>query len=445
MASEHFGQLVIGPPGAGKSTYCTGMYDLLTSLGRDVRIINLDPACSPQLPYPCAIDIRSLITLQDAMDCYGLGPNGGIIYAMEYLATNLDWLRAAMARLPAAAYLLFDFPGQVELYTCSSALDTVYQYLQSLSSHLTAVHLIDSYHLHSPSTFLSAVLLSLSSMCRLSLPHVNVISKIDAAETMGELPLPLSFYTDGLELGYLLQHIKAELSHGTNKARADEDREEERRGKRALTATTASAQQGTADEDGEEEEEYVQFESGELSEDDEDESGGAASTSGIEPRFLRLSELLCELVDSYSLVSFATLSIHDKRSVLQLLRTIDTSNGYIFTNTDKEYEMTVAKQRYEQQQQQQHQQYSQQRQDVGSAHRRPTSTVTPGGYSMFNLVNTAESQPSPLPQSVLTEPNTGLRSIVASLCVVLANCCHLCHLVLCRLTIHERSGTAAPT
>jgi len=416
MTAEHFGQLVIGPPGAGKSTYCTGMHDLLTSLGRDVRIINLDPACSPQLPYPCAVDIRSLITLQDVMDCYGLGPNGGIIYAMEYLATNIDWLRQQIAQLPTNAYLLFDFPGQVELYTCSTALDTLFTYLQSMSSHLTAVHLIDSYHLLSPSTFLSAVLLSLSSMCRLSLPHVNVISKIDACERMGELPLPLSFYTDGMELSYLMQHIRREIQHDTRRGkrqREREEREDEHRRKAELLkdgdkgATARQSSEGTADA-GSDSEEYVEFETGEMSEDededeDEEEAGGRSS-SGIEPRYLRLSELLCELVDSYSMVSFATLAIHNKRSVLTLLRTVDTSNGYIFTNTDKEYEMAASRQQYEQRQQQQ--QYEQQRQGASDGQRRSAGTTASGGYSMFNLVNTQQSQPAPPPPSSSVQHST---------------------------------------
>ena len=441
MTTEHFGQLVIGPPGSGKSTYCTGMYDLLTSLGRDVRVINLDPACSPQLPYPCAIDIRSLITLQDVMDCYGLGPNGGIIYAMEHLATNIDWLRQQIAQLPSSAYLLFDFPGQVELYTCSAALDTLFQYLQSTSSHLTAVHLIDSYHLHSPSTFLSAALLSLSSMCRLSLPHVNVLSKIDACERMGELPLPLSAYTDGMELGYLMQHIRGEMQHDSKRAERQpaDSRDGQQTQKGELTENTAgSSPQADGDTAASDSEEYVEFESGAVSDDEEDEGGSL--TSGIEPRYLRLSELLCELVDSYSLVSFSTLAIHDKRSVLTLLRSIDTSNGYIFTNTDREYELAAAKQTQEQRQQQQQQYEQRHRQEVSNGQRQPTNTTTRGGYSMFNLVNTEDdSHTAALPQSAQTTAQQSLhsmrtsapRSLRSSLVVLL-------QLLLCSLPLRKQ-------
>ncbi|KAL6511588.1 GPN-loop GTPase qqt1 [Orobanche gracilis] len=46
-----FGQVVIGPPGSGKTTYCNGMSQFLQLFGRKVAVINLDPA-NEALPYP---------------------------------------------------------------------------------------------------------------------------------------------------------------------------------------------------------------------------------------------------------------------------------------------------------------------------------------------------------------------------------------------------------
>ncbi|KAH7922556.1 hypothetical protein BV22DRAFT_986729, partial [Leucogyrophana mollusca] len=74
------------------------------------------------IPYPCAIDIAALITLQDAMDAHGLGPNGGTLYCTEYLEANFDWLEAHLADLGADAYVLFDIPRQVELSTNHESL-----------------------------------------------------------------------------------------------------------------------------------------------------------------------------------------------------------------------------------------------------------------------------------------------------------------------------------
>ena len=39
-----YGQVVAGPPGSGKTTYCTGMQEYLRLLGRNAWVINLDPA-----------------------------------------------------------------------------------------------------------------------------------------------------------------------------------------------------------------------------------------------------------------------------------------------------------------------------------------------------------------------------------------------------------------
>ena len=86
-----FGQLVIGPPGSGKTTYCEAMSRFLKAIGREVAIVNIDPA-NENMPYKADIDVSELITLEDAMKDTKLGPNGGLMYCMEYLETNIEWL-----------------------------------------------------------------------------------------------------------------------------------------------------------------------------------------------------------------------------------------------------------------------------------------------------------------------------------------------------------------
>jgi GPN-loop GTPase len=111
-----FGEVVCGAPGSGKSTYCYGKYQLFNALNRPIAIVNLDPA-NDNIPYSCAIDISSLVTLEDVMNEYGLGPNGGMLYCMEYLEANYDWLEDRLKELGDEAYVLFDLPGQVEIST----------------------------------------------------------------------------------------------------------------------------------------------------------------------------------------------------------------------------------------------------------------------------------------------------------------------------------------
>lgn len=46
-----FAQMVLGPPGSGKTTYCNGMQQFLQQNGRETVIVNMDPA-NEHLPYP---------------------------------------------------------------------------------------------------------------------------------------------------------------------------------------------------------------------------------------------------------------------------------------------------------------------------------------------------------------------------------------------------------
>ena len=118
-----FGQLVIGPPGSGKTTYCNGMAHYFSLTNRPCAVINLDPA-NHDPPYDADVSVEELITLDDAMREFNLGPNGAMVYCMEYLAKNLDWLRERVAPLVREGrYLLVDCPGQVELQRARRAQD----------------------------------------------------------------------------------------------------------------------------------------------------------------------------------------------------------------------------------------------------------------------------------------------------------------------------------
>ncbi|XP_033375499.1 GPN-loop GTPase 2 isoform X4 [Parus major] len=203
-----FGQVVIGPPGSGKTTYCHAMRDFLSRIGRSVAVVNLDPA-NEALPWPCALDIAELVTLPDVMGSLGLGPNGGLIYCMEYLEANADWLRDRLQGL-RGHYILFDCPGQVELYTHHEALKNVFAQLAKWNFRLAAVHLVDSHYCTDPGKFISVLCTSLSTMLHVELPHVNVLSKMDLIEQYGKLAFNLDYYTEVLDLSYLLDHLASD-------------------------------------------------------------------------------------------------------------------------------------------------------------------------------------------------------------------------------------------
>jgi len=273
-----FGQLVIGPPGAGKTSYCSAMFDFLEAQGRPVCVVNLDPG-NDALPYSSStrlIDVTDLIGMEEVMDTFQLGPNGGLIYCIEYLEKNATWLKTKIKeqqKQQPDVYFLFDLPGQVELYTHHAGLKRLITRLcDSCDLRLTCVHLIDSHHCSDPSKFLSVLLLALNSMTQLELPHVNVLSKMDLIEQFGPLEFGLDFYTDVMDLHYLLPRIEA-----------------------------------------------------------------AAKSPKAHPlarKMARLHASLAELIESYNLVSFVPLDIKDRELMASLVQLVDKANGAMYVARD---------------------------------------------------------------------------------------------------------------
>jgi len=70
-----------------------------------------DPA-NENIPYVPIVDVAELITVEDAMQHLTLGPNGALMYSMEFLIQNLDWLWRKLEPI-RDHYLLIDCPGQV--------------------------------------------------------------------------------------------------------------------------------------------------------------------------------------------------------------------------------------------------------------------------------------------------------------------------------------------
>ncbi|EKM76434.1 hypothetical protein AGABI1DRAFT_63106 [Agaricus bisporus var. burnettii JB137-S8] len=205
-----FGEIVCGSPGSGKSTYCYGKHQLFNAIQRPISIVNLDPA-NDSIPYPCAIDISDLITLKDVMDEYSLGPNGGMLYCMEYLEANYDWLEEKLKDLGKDAYVLFDLPGQVELSTNHDSLKNIIAKFSKSGFRLAAVHLCDAHYITDATKYVSVLLLSLRAMLHLELPHINVLSKVDLLKQYGDLDFNLDFYTEVQDLSYLENSLSSSL------------------------------------------------------------------------------------------------------------------------------------------------------------------------------------------------------------------------------------------
>ncbi|KNC78437.1 hypothetical protein SARC_09137, partial [Sphaeroforma arctica JP610] len=102
------------------------------------------------------------------------------------------------------SYILFDCPGQVELYTHNNSIHRIVDKLQTWNYRLAAVHLVDSHYCTDPGKFVSVLMTSLSTMLQIALPHINVLSKVDLIERYDKLAFNMDFYTDVLDLNHLL-------------------------------------------------------------------------------------------------------------------------------------------------------------------------------------------------------------------------------------------------
>lgn len=108
-----------------------------------------------------------------------LGPNGGLIFCLEYLQQNLNWLDTALGDIDGD-YLLFDCPGQIELYSHLPIMPRIIEYMQrKWDFRFVTIFILDARFLVDSSHFLAGVLSALSAMVSLSTAHINVMSKLD--------------------------------------------------------------------------------------------------------------------------------------------------------------------------------------------------------------------------------------------------------------------------
>ncbi|KAK1725646.1 GPN-loop GTPase [Colletotrichum acutatum] len=116
------------------------------------------------------------------MEEVGLGPNGGLIYCFEFLMENLDFLTEALDNLTEEYLIIFDMPGQIELYTHIPILPALARFLSqpgSLDIRLCAAYLLEATFVVDRAKFFAGTLSAMSAMIMLEIPHINVLSKMD--------------------------------------------------------------------------------------------------------------------------------------------------------------------------------------------------------------------------------------------------------------------------
>lgn len=153
------------------------MFTHFQTVKRTCNVVNLDPAAE-HFEYPVSIDIRELVNLDEVMEELNLGPNGGLIYCLEFLLDNVDWFEDKINDYQDD-YLIIDCPGQIELYTHLPVMKRIVSILQRLGYQMCVVYMMDAMLISDPSRFLAGSMMCMSVMAQLELPHISVLSKCD--------------------------------------------------------------------------------------------------------------------------------------------------------------------------------------------------------------------------------------------------------------------------
>lgn len=103
-------------------------------------------------------------------------------------------------------------------------------------------------------------------MTQLELPHVNILSKMDLIELYGQLEFGLEFYTDVLDLSYILPRLKQ----------------------------------------------------------------ASNPSHPLAAKFARLNGAIADLIETYNLVSFVPLDIQNQELIVNAMKLVDKANGFVY-------------------------------------------------------------------------------------------------------------------
>ena len=265
---QKFGQLIIGPPGSGKTTYIKSIKEFYSQCGRKTISINLDPANDNKISS-FDIDIRNLISLEEVEKKLKLGPNGSFLYCINFLNDNISWLEEQInqEKYKDYFYYLIDTPGQIEIFTISPEFKNICDYLtniKKLNIKLCCVNLIECINMCDMPKYIFSIFSVLNAMINLALPQVNFISKCDLIKDLKathQFELPLEFYknpNDETQLKYYFEGLK------------------------------------------------------------------------MNKKFKQLNEKIAEFISDYGLVGFTLLDLSNSRHLNRAAYLIDKSNGYIY-------------------------------------------------------------------------------------------------------------------
>lgn len=173
--------LVVGMAGSGKTSLMQRLNAHSHAAGFPPYVVNLDPAVK-HLPYVPNIDIRDTVKYRDVMKQYGLGPNGGIMTALNLFATRFDKvLNIIEKRAEQVRHVFVDTPGQIEVFTWSASGNIITETLAG-TVPTVILYVIDTPRCASPVTFMSNMMYACSILYKTRLPFVIAFNKSDAQD-----------------------------------------------------------------------------------------------------------------------------------------------------------------------------------------------------------------------------------------------------------------------
>ncbi len=167
-----------GTAGAGKSTMVGTFQRWMEENGFHAVTVNLDPGAEV-LAYDADVDVREWVVLGQIMEEFNLGPNGAQVVAADMMALQSQDIAEAVNELEAD-YVLYDVPGQLELFAFRSSSKRI---MENLGGRMPVLaYLMDPMLVATPNGYVTSMLLGATVKFRFDVPMLYLLSKCDLME-----------------------------------------------------------------------------------------------------------------------------------------------------------------------------------------------------------------------------------------------------------------------
>lgn len=167
--------LVVGTAGSGKSCLVGSLTRWLELNREDVMAVNLDPGAYI-LPYAANVDVRDYIRVEDVMEEYGLGPNGGLMLASDMMTEIVEQLTNDIEDF-SPDLCLVDTPGQLELFAFRNIGAIIAEGLTDADKG--TFYLFDAGFSRDPLNYVMNMFLASAINTRFLIPQFQLLSKAD--------------------------------------------------------------------------------------------------------------------------------------------------------------------------------------------------------------------------------------------------------------------------